>query len=299
MKNCLFIFLLLILCPFSHAQKTLRPKWINQQVIVADKCDFILVHLDGESNIRDARTASMADLRIQLEHTDLISVDQIYTSKSHDEFSSKDGITSKTTKQEDEGWIEIKVDGIATPITSRRIGEYWNPLKQKNEYYALFAIPEEGSNVCLSCLTETTSYSNEPMTWGLSLIPGAAQMHKGSYVKGGIIMAGSVALAGGIIAFENMRSEYMSKITQTHNGYLVTSNKSGYEGASIFLPAAGYRDGSEFCRVGSFGDYWSNSLNTVETTDPYFAYGLGMISGSRGPVGGSRYCGYTVRPVCP
>ncbi len=217
MKNFLFILLLLILCPFSYAQKTLRPKWINQQVIVADKCDFILVHLDGESNIRDARTASMADLRIQLEHTDLISVDQIYTSKSHDEFSSKDGITSKTTKQEDEGWIEIKVDGIATPITSRRIGEYWNPHKQKNEYYALFAIPEEGSNVCLSCLTETTSYSNEPMTWGLSLIPGAAQMHKGSYVKGGIIMAGSVALAGGIIAFENMRSEYMSKITQTHS----------------------------------------------------------------------------------
>lgn len=233
MKNCLFILLLLILCPFSHAQKTLRPKWINQQVIVADKCDFILVHLDGESNIRDARTASMADLRIQLEHTDLISVDQIYTSKSRDEFSSKDGITSKTTKQEDEGWIEIKVDGIATPITSRRIGEYWNPLKQKNEYYALFAIPEEGSNVCLSCLTETTSYSDEPLTWGLSLIPGAAQMHKGSYVKGGIIMGGSVALIGGVVAFENQRSSYMSKISQTHSADVKKEYKNRADNAAL------------------------------------------------------------------
>ena len=217
MKNFLFILLLLILCPFSYAQKTLRPKWINQQVIVADKCDFILVHLDGESNIRDARTASMADLRIQIEHTDLVSVEQIYSSKSHDIFSSTDGITSKTTKQEDDGWIEIKVDGTATPISSRRIGEYWNPRKQRNEYYALFAIPEKESNVCLSCLTETTNYTDEPLTWGLSLIPGAAQMHKGSFVKGSIIMGGSIALAGGIIASENMRSEYMSKITRTHD----------------------------------------------------------------------------------
>ena len=217
MKKHLFILLFLYLCPLSFAQKSLRPKWVNQQVLIADKCDFILVHLDGESNIKDARTAAMSDLRIQIEHTDLVSVEQIYSSKTHDKFISRDGVSNMTSKQEDDGWIEIKVDGVSTPITSRRIGEYWNPKKQRNEYYALFAIPKNESNVCLSCLTETASYTDEPLTWGLSLIPGAAQMHKGSYVKGGIIMGCSAVLTGGIIAFENVRSDYMSRISQTHS----------------------------------------------------------------------------------
>lgn len=216
MKKTLFT-LLIILCNYAYAQNNLRPKWINQQVIVADKCSFILVHLDGESNIQQARTAAMAELRMQIEHTDNVSVEQIYSSKSSDVFSSSNGISNTTTLEEDEGYVDIKVNGITTPIKSKRVGEYWNPRKDRNEYCALFAIPEEGSNVQLSSLTETCRYEDLWETWVLSLVPGAAQMYKGAYTKGGIIMGGSIALVGGMIAFENQRSNYMSKISQTHS----------------------------------------------------------------------------------
>ena len=49
--------------------------------------------------------------------------------------------------------------------------------------------------------------------------------------------------------------------TQTNgiNGYLVTSKKNG---ASIFLPAAGYREADEWKDVASYGCYWSSSLFT-------------------------------------
>ena len=44
------------------------------------------------------------------------------------------------------------------------------------------------------------------------------------------------------------------------NGYLVTSRANGN---SIFLPAAGCRDGSESLYEGSRGYYWSRSLNPL------------------------------------
>ena len=86
------------------------------------------------------------------------------------------------------------------------------------------------------------------------------------------------------------------------NGYLVTSNKTGYTDCSIFLPAAGYRDDTYLIRVGFFGYYWSSSLLTDY---PGGAYGLQSRSGgvySDGWYlngGNNRNCGLSVRPVCP
>ena len=57
-----------------------------------------------------------------------------------------------------------------------------------------------------------------------------------------------------------------------HNGYRVTSKRNG---RSIFLPAAGFRNGSSSYSVGSRGDYWSSSLCT---SDSYNAYYLGFHS---------------------
>ena len=76
-------------------------------------------------------------------------------------------------------------------------------------------------------------------------------------------------------------------------GYRVTSTKNG---KSIFLPAAGYRYASSLYGAGSDGGYWSSSLSTYRTGDAYYVYFLSSyvdwsISG--------RYCGHSVRPVCP
>ena len=77
------------------------------------------------------------------------------------------------------------------------------------------------------------------------------------------------------------------------NGWRVT----GPNGNSIFLPAAGCRDGQEVYNQGSNGRYWSSSLSSSHSYnafilyfnngnyDRYYSYG--------------RYYGHTVRPVCP
>ncbi len=77
------------------------------------------------------------------------------------------------------------------------------------------------------------------------------------------------------------------------NGYKVTSKTNGY---SIFLPAAGYRNGASVYNVGSYGYYWSSSL---DESGPYYACGLFFNSGSVGWYYGNRYGGHAVRAVCP
>ena len=66
-------------------------------------------------------------------------------------------------------------------------------------------------------------------------------------------------------------------------------------GNSIFLPAASYRDGTEFGNRGSYGEYWSGSLNESYQG---LAYYLFLGSGYRYLSNTYRESGYTVRPVC-
>lgn len=79
-------------------------------------------------------------------------------------------------------------------------------------------------------------------------------------------------------------------------GYQVTSKKADYEGASIFLPAAGWFKGSSLDLAGSSGHYWSSSLNRSDPGDAKYLY---FYSDNYRTTVDYRYYGYSVRPVCP
>ena len=74
-------------------------------------------------------------------------------------------------------------------------------------------------------------------------------------------------------------------------GYKVT----GTNGNSIFLPAAGNRNGPYLFDSGSYGYYWSSSLYEGYS---YIAYFLNFNSGFYDWSGGYRCGGFSVRPVC-
>ncbi len=73
-------------------------------------------------------------------------------------------------------------------------------------------------------------------------------------------------------------------------GQLVT----GSNGNSIFLPAAGGRDGTSLDDAGSYGYYWSSSLYSDY---PYIADDLGCDFGGHDWDYDDRYYGLSVRPV--
>lgn len=93
--------------------------------------------------------------------------------------------------------------------------------------------------------------------------------------------------------FTQLRSECTWKWTTMNgvNGYLVT----GSNGNSIFLPAAGYGNGTKIVSVDSFGGYWTSSLNTL---GPSTAWSETIRSGNVGGPSEIRIFGYSIRPVC-
>ena len=74
------------------------------------------------------------------------------------------------------------------------------------------------------------------------------------------------------------------------NGYKVTATN----GNSIFLPAAGYCFGSFYDDAGSYGGYWSSSLNA---THPYNVLGVAIHESDVIGEEFSRYYGLSIRPV--
>lgn len=70
----------------------------------------------------------------------------------------------------------------------------------------------------------------------------------------------------------------------------------GPSGATIFLPAAGRRNGSNLEGKGVEGYYWTS---TLYTSDPGYAYAMYFTSGSHTCGISYRYGGRCIRPVCP
>jgi len=70
---------------------------------------------------------------------------------------------------------------------------------------------------------------------------------------------------------------------------------TGKNGNSIFLPAAGYRDGTSLCDAGSYGYYWSS---TAYEDYSNYAYYLHFNSdNSDWSYYEYRYIGQPIRPV--
>lgn len=79
-------------------------------------------------------------------------------------------------------------------------------------------------------------------------------------------------------------------------GLEIVSKKRGYEGRSIFLPAAKCCDPGTYYSYTYYGYYWSSSLsyNTYSAKSLYFTPDIPYNISDR-----KRYIGMPVRPVCP
>lgn len=99
-------------------------------------------------------------------------------------------------------------------------------------------------------------------------------------------------------SFEQIQELYNSNYVKTEwvnqegkNGRLITSKSNG---ASLFLPAAGYRNEGSLFSAGSWGGYWSRSLFT---NDSNYACCLDFSSSGIDWYGSGRCYGFSVRPV--
>ena len=96
--------------------------------------------------------------------------------------------------------------------------------------------------------------------------------------------------------FDNLLPNTTSAWTtvNTVNGRTFTGKTTGYTGKAIFLPGAGYRGSTELRIRGTYGVFWSSSL---DTSNPRYGRYLYFDSGIAGTSYGYRYGGRSVRPV--
>ena len=76
---------------------------------------------------------------------------------------------------------------------------------------------------------------------------------------------------------------------EVRKGYTFTNN-----GQTLFLPAAGYVEDTQFNAVGSDGYYWSGTVYPNFNAYYLQLYSIGYVSAQQV---WDRYCGYSVRPV--
>ncbi len=84
-------------------------------------------------------------------------------------------------------------------------------------------------------------------------------------------------------------------------GFKITSNIPGYTDRWIFIPFSGMFSKDIFARSGSIFGIWSSSLYTDIVSRAYVCdyWPYDGVSYSPRIIEGSRFTGYTIRPVCP
>ena len=124
-----------------------------------------------------------------------------------------------TEESETEIWAKSKestiyVETINDYKTRDKFGQY--------HVSTLYAISELGTEPLFDNVEVTSMYGVNGL-WRSAIVPGWGQFYKGSNLKGGLILGGTVALIGGIIFTENQRTDYANKILKTHDAAIKRS----------------------------------------------------------------------------
>lgn len=207
-----FVLGCLLFTPFyvyGQASHSLRPQWLKsyQNILKKDAgYQLILIEDDGMS-ITALQNGRLNTLGSYLKSSNQIEGEIDWNASTT---TTESDFQSASTQS-----LSFKTKTSVETFNCKLVDDYWERRDGLYRYYALFAVTEPGEMAPIDNFTLTTSYASDPVNWGLSLIPGAAQMHKGSYLKGGIIMGGSVALSGGLITLESLRANNLAKISQT------------------------------------------------------------------------------------
>lgn len=124
--------------------------------------------------------------------------------------------------------VEKKLENNTT-ITSdpqklyvNAVAEYWERDRAGYHLTTVYAVSELGRAPLFDNVVQTKRYGARGL-WRSMFVPGWGQMYKGSYVKGGLVLGGTVAGVAAIIFTESQRHDYAMKIKRTHNNTLIKS----------------------------------------------------------------------------
>lgn len=210
----------------QNASDKIKPKWMRQLPNSPRVSYIFSTTVSSGRNLDELRVKNLSDFvaDLGLEKGAVAVTD--YSSSEYEHSISKNGVTGDFA--ESTFSVKSSIKGEPVSFNAKAVDEYWQRL-DSGEYLLtrLYARGPAGSKVEFDNFVKTDKYGFAD-NWR-AIIPGWAQMHKGSYLKGGLIAGGAVSLAGGAVFCGLTRKDYLSKMANTHSSsvkqqYITTAN---------------------------------------------------------------------------
>ncbi len=194
-----------LLLPLSikASEKDGRPRWITQPPVASNNTfEFRVISIDAHS-FSEARGMVPQEITHYLETSKSVKMASSSTAKV---VSHGNDVTEKSSFE-----MMAVVEGEPVTVVAKIIDEYYEPGRNMGNYFFLVAVGNpKASSVNFDRVQVTDKYGASGL-WRSAVCPGWGQMYKGSQTKGVAILGAQVAALGGVVAFEGMRSSYVTK----------------------------------------------------------------------------------------
>lgn len=210
--NKLGLGMVLLMAFMSLSVKAeIKPQWINNPPNPGNSSYvFKVVESEGE-DLNSARSNSLKSLVSMIEHDDNIKIRESHRLTDEAERSNDKLIEANSNSIY---VLEIE-NSINKTITTEKVAEYWDDFESnghvRKRLNTLYMVQRKNQIADFDEIELTTKYGMKGFARSM-IIPGWGQLYKGSKVKGGIILGGTVAGAIGIILTENTRADYIKKM---------------------------------------------------------------------------------------
>ena len=205
---------LLLSAQLSKSDKS-KPQWLHSTLTPSNSTFIYEVVPSNAKSLKEARDLAISALILEagLEAGQTVqSKVENYEEGEQVFVNGKNNVKSTAIIK-----IESTLKGEPATLTAKKIDEYWERGADGTYHLmSLYARSQVDGTPNFDDVTLTTKYGTTAL-WRSAIAPGWGQLYKGSSLKGGLIIGGSVAFIGGIIYTENMRQDYMNKIKKTHN----------------------------------------------------------------------------------
>lgn len=284
--NSIYKYILIAFCSLiifeqnAYSQQTAanntKPQWMRKlPKPLNNTYNFQTFHID-ERSIYSAMKQLPDVAAFYMEREYNISGVTVQTFELRDEHSNGRNDSYQLQKINDTVYTESGKVNVRLTV----IDEY---LADDGVYF-LCTVPDPNSHkVMYDDFELTTQYGTQGL-WRSAIVPGWGQFHKGSYVKGGLILGGTAVLIGGIVATETVKTDYVRRIGETHD--------ADYK--RLYAKRADQFSTARNICIGALG-----ALYLYNLIDAIAAPGARRVVVKGGKTSGSSWHSYNITPASP
>ncbi len=187
-----------------------KPAWINNTPKELNHTYKFIEIISSGTTLESARNDAKDRLTDNQQLADGVRI----TRKTREQTNinkTKNNNEALQTNMQQKIFIDMTIDGEKYDLQANRIDEYAKVKNGRVELHTLFQVAT-CDNPVFDNVYITEKYGFAPVA--MSLLPGAGQIYKGSYLKGGCILGSEILCAAGIILCESQRADYKNKVKE-------------------------------------------------------------------------------------